>query len=72
MPLDRFVLILVIVVAIAAATVGIGVFVAASVAMPGWAAFAALPILICLYIAFVIVRDRVRNSEDAHYDQIER
>lgn len=72
MPLDRLILILVSVVACAACTVAFGVLLAASIALPGWAALAAAPMLIALYVAYVVIRDRVRNPQDSYYDKIER
>ena len=72
MPLDRLVLIVVAVFAAAAVTVWVGTLLVASAALPG-ALLAVLPVLALLaYIVVRVIRDRMTNAEDDHYDRIDR
>lgn len=71
MPLDKFVLILVAVIAAAGLTVWIGTLVAASLQMPaGWLVF--IPAALIAYVVWRVIADRIGNSEDDHYDRIEK
>lgn len=72
MPLDRLVLIIVSVFVAAALTIYVGVLLSASAAMPSLF-IALVPILgLVAYVAVRIIRDRLNNDEDDHYDDIER
>jgi len=72
MPLDRLVLIIVSVFVAAALTVYVGVLLSASAALPSLF-ITLIPILgLVAYVAVRIIRDRVNNDEDDHYDDIER
>ena len=72
MPLDKFVLILVSVVAAAAVTVWVGTLVMASLQVPvaGWLMF--IPAMLVGYVVWRVIADRLGNSEDDHYDSIEK
>ncbi|MBV7379192.1 hypothetical protein [Maritimibacter dapengensis] len=71
MPLDKFVLILVAVIAAAGLTVWIGTLVAASLQMPaGWLVL--IPAALIAYVVWRVIADRIGNSEDDHYDRIEK
>lgn len=72
MPLDKFVLILVAVIAAAGVTIWIGVTMVASVEIPviGWMLF--LPAILVGYVVWRVISDRLSNSEDDHYDHIEK
>lgn len=72
MPLDRFVLILVTVIAAAALTVGIAVWIEALFDVPALALGSAIPGLLFGYIAWRVIAERLRSSEDDHYDRIPR
>ncbi|RVV97231.1 hypothetical protein EKE94_14535 [Mesobaculum littorinae] len=72
MPLDRFVLILVIAIAAAGATIWLGAVVSASFVATPVAALALIPALLILYLLWRVLSDRLRNSEDDHYDRIDR
>lgn len=72
MPLDKLVLILVIVVAAAGATVFAGAWLAASGTLPWLGLATALPIALVAYVVVRVIRDRVTNSEDSHYDKVEK
>ncbi|MAM61120.1 hypothetical protein [Maritimibacter sp. UBA3975] len=71
MPLDKFVLILVVVIAAAGLTVWAGTLIAASIQWPaGW--LAVIPAALVGYIVWRVVADRLTNTEDDHYDRIEK
>jgi len=72
MPLDKLVLILVCVIIAAAATVWVGASLAATIQLPsvGWAAF--IPAALVGYVVWRVIADRLSNSEDDHYDSIEK
>ena len=72
MPRDKLVLILICVIAAAGLTVWIGAMVAAAMQMPAFAWFFVLPALLVGYVVWRVIAERVRNSEDDHYDQIEQ
>lgn len=72
MPLDRFVLLLILVVVAAGVTVGLGAMLAGGLAAPGLALAVSLPIGLIAYVIIRIVIERMKNSEDDHYDHIER
>jgi len=73
MPLDKLVLIIVIVIAAAGATIWIGMALTAALALSPTVALAFLiPIAGAAYIAWRIIGDRINNSEDDHYDRIEK
>ncbi|QIE44686.1 hypothetical protein G5B38_03615 [Pseudohalocynthiibacter aestuariivivens] len=70
MPLDKFVLILVCVVAAAGATVWIAVLLAAAVELPfGWLGL--IPAALVGYVVFRVISERVGNTEDDHYDNMD-
>ncbi|HBZ44449.1 MAG TPA: hypothetical protein DEO85_10420 [Maritimibacter sp.] len=71
MPLEKFVLILVVVIAAAGLTVWVGTWIAASMQFPlGWIAI--VPIALLAYIAWRVLAERLNNSDDDHYDRIEK
>lgn len=71
MPLDRFVLILVIVIAAAGVTVWLGTMIAASTQIPaGW--LSVIPVALIGYVVWRVISDRLNNSDDDHYDRIEK
>lgn len=72
MPLDRLVLILVVVIAAAALTVGVAVWAATLFELPAIALGSAIPGLLLAYVAWRVIAERLRNSEDDHYDRIPR
>ena len=72
MPLDRLVLILVAVTAAAALTVWVGATVMAAAAAPGWAALAAVPAALVVYVLWRVIAERVGSAEDDRYDRVER
>lgn len=72
MPLSRLVLILVVVTAAAGATVWLAATVVAAALMPGWAALAAIPILLAAYVLWRVIADRLGGAEDDRYDRLER
>lgn len=72
MPLDRFVLILVIAMAAAGITVWVGTLVAATVAVPGFGLLLTIPAALLAFIVWRVVAQRLNNSEDDHYDRIDR
>lgn len=67
MPLDRLILILFIVLVAAGATIWLGAIVAASFAVP-FGAMALIPALLVGYVVWRVVSERLRNSDDDHYD----
>ena len=69
MPLDRFVLVLVIVLVAAGVTVWLGAIVAASFAVP-FGLVALLPAALVGFVVLRVVLDRVKNTEDDHYDNM--
>lgn len=70
MPLDRLVLILVIVLAAGAATVWVGAVIVSSLTVPlGWLAL--IPAVLAAVIGWRVISDRLRNTEDDHYDKME-
>ncbi len=72
MPLDKLVLILVCVIIAAAATVWAGASLVAAIQFPGvgWAAF--IPAVLVGYVVWRVIAERLSNSEDDHYDNIEK
>jgi len=71
MPLDKFVLILVVVIGAAGLTVWLATLLAAAVQFPlGW--FALVPAMLVAYVAWRVIEDRVKSTEDDHYDRIEK
>ena len=73
MPLDRLVLILVCVFAAAFVTVWVGAALLASLQVsPVVALVVLIPIALVGYILWRVIADRAGNSEDDHYDRIER
>jgi len=72
MPLDKFVLILVCVIAAAGVTIWIGALVAAAWKAPLVVPFALIPAGLIVFIGWRVIADRLRNSEDDHYDGIEK
>ena len=73
MPLERLVLILIIVIAAAGATIWLGwlLLVTFGVSPLAGLAFAA-PTALIAYIVLRVVRDRLIDKEDDHYDRIEK
>lgn len=71
MPLDKLVLILLIVIAAAGVTVWLGALLLASFQVPG-AGLALIPALLVAYVVWRVIADRIGNSEDDHYDHIEK
>ncbi|MEL6204516.1 MAG: hypothetical protein AAFR47_04295 [Pseudomonadota bacterium] len=72
MPLDRIVLIIVIVIAAAAATVWLGALFLASTQVPGVGIAVAMVAGLAAFIIWRVIADRVRSTEDRHYDRIEK
>ena len=73
MPLDRFVLILIVVIAAAGATIWIGWLLLVSFGVSGWVGLAfAVPTALVAYVALRIIRDRLENPEEDHYDGFEK
>lgn len=72
MPLSRLVLILVVVVAAAGATVWLAAVVMAAAVVPGWAALAAVPVLLAAYVLWRVIAERLGDAEGARYDRVER
>ncbi len=72
MPLDKFVLVVVCVIAAAGVTVWVGALISAAFEMPwvGWPMF--IPAALVGYVVWRVIAERLRNSEDDHYDQIEK
>lgn len=72
MPLDKLVLILVIVIVAAGATVFLGAWIMASSTLPWLGLGMAIPVGLLAYIVLRVVRDRLTNSDDDHYDRVEK
>ena len=72
MPLDKMVLVLVCVVAAAGVTIWIGGLVAAAWQVPAVGWLAAIPAALVGYVIWRVIADRLSNSEDDHYDKIEK
>ncbi len=72
MPLDRFVLILVLVVIAAGVTVWLGVMAAGVFQIGPMGAFIFVPVLLIGYVIWRVIAQRIGNSEDDHYDRIEK
>jgi membrane protein implicated in regulation of membrane protease activity len=72
MPLDRFVLMIVIVIAAAGATIWLGTLLAASMQISGAGWIVMVPVTLVAYVVWRVISDRLRNSEDDHYDRIEK
>ena len=72
MPLDKLVLILVLVVAAAGVTVWLGVLAAAALQFSGpvWLVF--IPVALIAYVVWRVIAERLSNTEDDHYDQIDK
>jgi membrane protein implicated in regulation of membrane protease activity len=72
MPLDKLVLILVVVITAAAATVYVASLLVIGFALPLPAMLALLmPVALVAYVIVRVLRDRLQNKEDDHYDSIE-
>ena len=72
MPLDRFVLILVLVMVAAGLTVWVGALLVAAAEWPS-AAIGGLTLTALLAAIVVrVIRDRLRDRDDARYDRIEK
>ncbi|WP_380051897.1 hypothetical protein ACFE33_07740 [Falsihalocynthiibacter sp. SS001] len=71
MPLDKLFLILVIVIAAAAATLYLASIFAVSLEIPG-GFLLLIPTALIAYIVVRVIRERVTNKEDDHYDNIEK
>ena len=72
MPLDKFVLILVCVIAAAGVTIWIGALAAAAWQAPMVVPVALIPAGLIVFIGWRVIADRLRNSEDDHYDSIDK
>jgi len=72
MPLDRFVLILVVVIAAAAATVFVATSIMATADMPALGLWLLIPLGLVVYVCVRVIGDRMRSSDDSHYDRIEK
>tara|TARA_R110002095_G_scaffold209391_2_gene195891 strand:- start:156 stop:377 length:222 start_codon:yes stop_codon:yes gene_type:complete len=73
MSLDRFVLILIIVVVAAGATIWLGWLLLIIIGVSPWAGMAfALPTALVAYVVVRVIRERLSNREDDHYDGIEK
>lgn len=73
MPLDKFVLMLVVVIAAAGATIWIGGLLMVTWGVSPWAGAAfAVPSALVAYVVVRVIRDRLGNAEDDHYDGIEK
>lgn len=71
MKLDKLVLIIVIVLGAALVTAWVSSLALAALALPyAWAAL--IPAAIVGYIAWRVIEERLSNSEDDHYDRIEK
>ncbi|GGD29216.1 hypothetical protein [Sinisalibacter lacisalsi] len=71
MPIDKFVLILVVVIAAAGITVWIATMVAAAVQFPlGW--FVVIPVMLVAYVAWRVIAERLANTDDDHYDRMDK
>ncbi len=72
MPLEKIVLIIVSVIAAAGVTVWVGTMLMATLQVPvaGWLLF--IPAMLIGYIVWRVVAERLQNSEDDHYDNIEK
>lgn len=72
MALDKFVLILVCVMGAAAATVWIATLIFASVQMPLIGVAALIPVALIVYVVWRVIADRIGNTEEDHYDNIDK
>ena len=72
MPLDKLVLILVVVIAAAGATVWLATLAMAAmqIGSAGWGVL--IPAALVGYVAWRVISDRLNNTEDDHYDRIEK
>jgi len=71
MPLDKLVLIIVCVIAAAGVTVWLGTLFVATNQLP-IAGVALIPAALVVYVVWRVVADRITNTEDDHYDHIEK
>ncbi len=72
MPLDRLVLMIVIVFVAAGATIWLGALLAASLQISGAGWIVMVPVTLVAYVVWRVISDRLRNTEDDHYDRIEK
>ena len=72
MPLDRLILIVVCVCVAFGTTLGLAVFLRASFELPVIGPVLLIPPAFVAYVVWRIIRDRVGNAEDDHYDRIEK
>ncbi|MEJ1992498.1 MAG: hypothetical protein P8X50_12595 [Maritimibacter sp.] len=71
MPLDRLVLIIIALLAGIGIVIWLGAVVVSALATPvGWLAL--LPAALLLYILWRVISERLSNSDDDHYDRIEK
>lgn len=72
MPLDKLVLILICVIAAAGITVWLATLAMAAfqIGGAGWLVF--IPAALVGYVVWRVIADRIGNSEDDHYDRIEK
>ncbi|MEJ2022280.1 MAG: hypothetical protein P8X43_09655 [Maritimibacter sp.] len=71
MPLDRLVLIIIALLAGIGVVIWLGAVVVSALAPPvGWLAL--LPAALLLYILWRVISERLSNSDDDHYDRIEK
>ena len=72
MALDKFVLILVVVIAAAGATIWLGMLLAVAMQWSIGGMAVLIPGALAGYVAFRVLMDRMKNSEDDYYDGIEK
>ncbi|WP_099827552.1 hypothetical protein [Oceaniglobus indicus] len=71
MPLDRIVLIICIVIAAAGATVWLAVYLSVAADMP-LLGLGLIPIALIAWVVWRVIAERLNNTEDDHYDKIEK
>jgi len=72
MPLDRLVLILVIVMIAAGVSVWVGAIAVSALQLGGFAWAVVIPAALVAYVVWRVIAESLSNSEDDHYDQIEK
>jgi hypothetical protein len=72
MALDKFVLILIVVIAAAGVTIWLGMLLVATMQWSFGVMAVLIPGALVGYIAFRVLMDRMKSSEDDYYDRIEK
>jgi len=72
MPLDKFVLIIVVVITAAGVTVWLATLAMAALQMGGASWLVFIPAALAGYVVWRVISERLKNSEDDHYDRIEK